>query len=124
MKGAPKTAGEWADALEDEAIEEAAEKKDATVDDIRTEHERLICDLFEKRAQANAHTPAIVAGFRREMHEALRRVDALAEDRMHTVEEKQEEHDPLNPDEVLIETVNKEDLVQGKFKSAPKELAA
>jgi|GEM_PF-5391087 len=119
MKGTPKTAAEWADALENEAVETVV-AEGGSIEDIRDEHARLIEELFEKRADANAHTPAIVASFRTDMLEALHRVDEMAKDREKKVgvQHKQKHGD------VLVNKANEDDLEVGKFSEASEVIAA
>ena len=123
MRGNPQTAGEWADTLEDEAIAEVA-AKEGTVEDIRETHVRMITELFESRAEANMHTPAIVQNFMKDMREALQRVDVLAEARTKAVEKDQEIDEAMPGEDVLVETIDERKLAQGKFQNAPIQLAA
>ena len=123
MKGKPESAGEWADALEDEAIAEAA-KEGGTVEDIREAHARLITELFEEHADADSVTAEIAKSLREDMMKALKRVDVLADVREKEVEAPQEADEPLLPSEALVEDLEEKELAQGKFKDAPKEMAA
>jgi hypothetical protein len=114
MKGHPQISAEWADALEDEAVAEVV-AKNGTVDEIRDAHARIITELFEGRAKANTHSDALVQGFRRDMKEALVRVDALAAVRERGIQEQigADGHQST----VVINTANvdENDLEVGKF---------
>lgn len=127
MKGKPQTAGEWADALEDEAIAEVVDQN-GTVDEIRDAHERIIRELFEQRAEANTHTPALVKGFMDDMREALQRVMELADMREDAAEEESEIHMPEEADDETIiikaEDIDAADLAQGKFSEVSVKMGA
>lgn len=120
MKGKPQTAGEWADALEDEAIAEVVDQN-GTVDEIRDAHERIIRELFEQRAEANTHTPALVKGFMDDMREALQRVMELADVREKEAAEEAAENPDVHTedtDETVVinaDDIDPADLAQGKF---------
>ncbi len=118
MKGSPQTAAEWADALEQEAVQNVLEEG-GTVDDIREEHARLVEELFEGRAEINNHTPAIVASFRKDMMDALGRVEEMAKER-----EEEVATDEMPPDDVLVNKENADDMEVGKFDAAPVATAA
>lgn len=124
MKGKPQTAGEWADALEDEAIQEVL-KQDGTVDEIRDAHERIIRELFEARAEINSHTPALVKGFMDDMREALERVNILADIREKEAEENADMSDETEETiMVQAEDIDAADLARGKFSEESVRLAS
>lgn len=121
MKGSPHTTKEYADQLEHEAIEQALEQEGATVEDIQEIHAEKIQALFEDRAEANSEHPEVVKQIRKEMMEALHRVDELATKREASVEAGDSE------DAAEIELVNLEDpddLEVGKFAGESAETAA
>lgn len=122
MKGTPHTTKEIADQLEHEAIEQALEKKDATVEDIQTMHAQKIEELFEARADTNSEHPEVVKQIRKEMMEALHRVDELAAKREAEIETDGNDDDAAETP--LVQLENPDDLEVGKFADAPAETAA